>query len=237
MTTMTISEAEKLEEIAARTNDGHCPACQQTIKIYRYHANKAVATFMRAMADAVRNTNVNDVDISTIGLPYSVRTQVSKIRQHGLIARVKNEHGVQIPRRWLITHKGWDFVNGKPIPARVVVFNNQVLGHDEGLVTIHGILGEKFDPYKPIYEETPVSPAEARTLDDVRQPTRKMEISAQFRGSRYSNVLKVGETYELKIDRLQMGRPVCAEVQAAGTVIRYDYRDIAGFQKDWKVLL
>lgn len=236
MQTMTTDKAVELERVA-EANDGHCPTCSQTIKIYKYGVNKATAVFMRAMADNIRNTGVNDVDISTIGIAYSVRSQVSKIRQHGLIARVKDERGVQIASRWLITTKGWAFLNGKPIPTRVIVFNNQVLGHDDGLVTIHGILGETFDPHKPVYEEAPISPTEARTYDDVRQKRKDMVVQATYRGTKYNTSFEVGQVYELVLDHLIVGRPINAKVRRErGVAHDLNYKDIAAFQRDWRTV-
>lgn len=225
----TIEEANALEKIAD-SNDGHCDRCGQTIKIYRYKVSRSHAVFLRAMAEAVSASGKNDTDIGTIGIAYSVRTQVTKIRQHGLIARVKNAAGAQIPRHWLITSKGWKFLNGEPIPSKVVVFNNQVLGHDGGMVNIYATLGEKRDPEAKQYEEAPVSPAEARTFSDVRQPTLAFSQRATFRGHSYglTGVYKPGASYELVLERLQVGKPV--KITAPH---EREYPDIAAFQKDW----
>lgn len=232
--TLTLEDATELERMAEE-NNGHCSHCHQTIKIYRYKINRATATFVRAVANAVRDTGVNDVDIETIGIAYSVRTQVSKIRQHGLIARIKNAEGKQIPRRWLITHKGWDFLNGEQIPSKVVVFNNQVLGHDGEFVDIYTVLGERFDPQKPIYQETPVSEPEARVYSDVRQPQKYMLVTAQFKGRDYHGRFKVSQTYELEIKRLQAGKPIeIVSIDHNGNARTYP--DLAAFQRDWKVL-
>ncbi len=218
-------------EKEAEHNNGRCSKCNQTIKIYRYKINKTHASFLKAMANAVRDTGVNDVDISTIGIAYSTRTQVSKIRQHGLIARIKNAEGKQIPRRWLITHKGWEFLNGQAIPEKVIIYNNQVLGHDGADVTIYKVLSERFDPQEPIYAETPVSEPEARTYSEVRQPKKRMEIQAVYKGRGYDTGYQAGQQYDLVLDRLQLGKPVKVLAPHAR-----EYRDIAAFQKDWRAL-
>lgn len=228
MSKLTIEQIVSLE-LEAEQNDGRCSHCTQTIKIYRYTVNKTVAAFMRAIADEASKTGVNDVDISTIGIPYSTRTQVSKIRQHGLIARVKDERNVQIPSRWLVTTKGWNFVNGRDIPARVVVFNNQVLGHDGGTVTIHSVMGERRDPNAPLYIQTPVSEAEARTYNNVRTPLKRFKIHAKFKG--YGSGLKQGSIHELEIERMVVGQPIKLLEPIQST-----YKDIARFQNDWEVV-
>lgn len=227
MTTDQITELEREAEL----NDGHCGTCHQTIKFYSYKINRTHANFLRAMVKAVSETGENDVDISTLGLPYSSRSQVAKIRQHGLIARIKNEDGAQIANHWLITHKGWDFLNGVEIPSKVIVFSNQVLGHEGESINIGALLDEPFDKQQPTYTEAPVTEPEARTYEDVRTPKKHMEVTAVYRGSRYNKKLDVGETYRLAIERLQVGHPVIITMPHGMT-----YKDIASFQKDWKAI-
>lgn len=226
---LTINEARDLE-LEAEQNAGRCGHCHQTIKIYKYKINKVHALFMRAMADEVRNTGVNDVDLGTIALPYSMRSQNSKLRQHGLIARVKNKDGAQLARRWLITHKGWNFLNGDVIPEYVLVYNNQVLGHDGRLVSIYSVLGESFNKSQPIYAETPISQPEARIYGEARQTKKHLKIRAKFK-TKYNQHFKLEEVYDLTIDRLMLGKPV--KIIAPHEA---EYADMAAFQKDWRIL-
>lgn len=231
MPTMTNEQIKDLLKIAA-DHDSRCDRCNQTIRIYRYSLNKNMATFMRAMADSVRNSGSNDVDISTIGLPYSLRTQVTKIRLHGLIARIKDGRGVQVPSHWLITHKGWDFLNGKQLSKRVISYNDQVLGHDDGTTTIHEILGERFNPTTPKYEETPITAPEAKVYEDVRLPRRQMIITAVYKGraDRYHDTFQTGQEYSLTVERLELGKPV-----QITSPIEIEYHDIAAFQREWRI--
>jgi hypothetical protein len=219
-------KAEHIERMVLE-NDGICNHCGQTIKIYRYSLNKSLAIFMRAMADAVRNTGANSVDIGTLELPYSVRTQITKLRLHGLVARVKDGTGTQVARHWLITHRGWNFVNGNALPKQVIVFNNQVLGHDGGLVTIHSILGEKFDPKAPQYEATPVTPTESRIYHDVRPPKKRITITARPRGN-------MEITLKLVLEHLTVGQPVKILSVDGDEAQAFEYKDIAAFQRDWQ---
>lgn len=227
MTTDQILVLEKEAEF----NDGHCGTCMQTIKFYRYKINKSHVTFMRAMADAVHNTGANNVDIATIGVPYSVRSQVTKLRQHGLIARVKNDKGAQIPRRWLIATKGWAFLNGKTIPSKVVVFNNQVLGHDGDPVNVYDVMGERVNVGTVKYEEAAVSTTESRTYDNVRTPRKLMTLDALYVGMHTKGGYVKGQKYNLTLDRLQVGKPV--KILAPHD---REYRDIAAFQKEWRAI-
>lgn len=231
---MLTNEQIRILEKTAELNSGRCDKCHQVIKIYRYRINRNHGLFLRAMADEVRNKKINTVDISVLGLAYSIRSQVTKMRQHGLIARVKNDQGAQIARHWLITKKGYSFLNGNPIAEKVVVYNNQVLGHEGELITIHQLMGEVFDPTKPLYEETSVSQPEARTYDDLRVPQKHMTITAQYQGST-SGFLKNKAIYELKIMKLIVGQPVIisAVYELSVNIV---YEDIAAFQRYWKVM-
>lgn len=225
MNTEQITELEK----QAEANNGKCSHCHQTIKIYRYRLNKSHAQFLRAMANEIRNTGDNDVDISTIGLSYSVRTQVTKMRLHGLIARIKGDEGAQIPRRWLITHKGWSWLNGDPVDEKVVVYNNQVLGHDGNRVTIYEMLDERFDPHEPVYTETPVSEPEARVYADVRQDKAHSDLKAKFVG--YGAGLTQGTIYDIEIEKLRVGKPV-KMLKPHQRV----YKSIADFNREWSIV-
>lgn len=223
MKTEQIRELEK----EAEQNNGHCSRCSQTIKIYRYKINKVHATFLKAMAKKVSESGHNDVDISEIGLSYSTRSQVTKMRQHGLIARVKNDSGKQTASHWLITNKGWDFLKGKPIPQIVVVYNNQVLGHDGGLITFNEALGV-FSPAEQDGEA--ITEAEARTYENIRTPRNTFTKIATFIGKDFSDY-KNGVEYELEIEKLQMGKPVSVIYPT-----KIVYSDISKFQKDWRIV-
>lgn len=228
---MTRTSQDDIETlIKTIEGDGHCPTCHQTIKIYRYRLNRSHCLFLRAMAERVRETGINNVDIEMI-TAYSVRSQVTKLRFHGLIARVKNEQGKQMPRHWLITKKGWGFLKGDSIPAVVITFNNQVLGHDDMIANIFGILGELPDPNA--YAETPITPPESKTYHDVRTSLKKFKAIALFKGhSIYNNGPKKDHIYDLSISKLTVGQPVNITIRETNQEMHY--KDIAAFQKDWR---
>lgn len=213
----------------AGDNGGRCITCSQTIKIYRYKVNKSHAVFLRAMAAKVEDSGKNDVDISTIRLSYSVRTQVTKMRLHGLIARVKDDNGAQKPRRWLITHKGWSFLDQDTIKEKVVVYNNQVLGHEGNLVSIWTVLGEPAVPQTEHIEQEPVTEKESKVYSDVRMAKKTYEVRALFKNKNTGGKFKAGGYYDLTIGNLQMGKPV--------NILKphkMSYPDIAAFQRDWQ---
>lgn len=63
---------------------------------------------------------------SPFGLTFDEVANASKLRFHGLIAKVERRRGY-----WLVTHRGFQFLNGEiSIPETVVTFANHVAGHD-----------------------------------------------------------------------------------------------------------
>lgn len=225
---------EKINELiaVAAANDGHCDRCLRVIKVYKYQVSKTMAKIMREMAKATKATGERAIDMETLDLTHTERSQLSKMRQHGLIVQPKDDRGVKKPRHWLITTKGWQFLRGEAIPAKVVVFDNQVLGHEGGTTDIRRLLD---DP--GFYEADPLSTAEAAAYHDVRTPQKMQEHDAVWLG--YDQLtLKRGSTHTIKIERLQVGKPVVVHVDIAdheGNKRRFEYPDIAAFQRSWKI--
>lgn len=238
----TQAEVEQLLKDAA-DNEGFCSHCWRTIAVYRYNANKAMATILKRMADATHERGKTAIDVDTLGLAHSQRTQLTKMRFHGLVAKVKDADGQQIARHWVVTNKGWDWLKGEPVAKTVVVFDNQLLGHENGTITIIEALGQA--PNAEHYEKSAITEAEAQTYRDVRTPQKNMEVLAIFKGHDYStNPLKSNQTYVLTIDKLQMGKPVnvtnVSHTDYKGVIFNdvtpRSYPDIASFMKNWQVV-
>lgn len=221
--------AEKINEIiaVAAANDGHCDRCLRVIKVYKYGISTMMAGIMKAMAAATKETGQREIDMETLGLTHNERSQVSKMRQHGLIVQAKDgDH--KKARHWLITTKGWQFLRGEDIPAKVVVFDNQVLGHEGGNANIRRILGEP-----GFYESDPLSTEEAAAYHNVRsEPKRKIEYQAIYKG-RSAGYLVAEKTYTIYVERMQLGKPVVLYVDEQPSPM--EYRDIAAFQRSWKI--
>lgn len=228
----TPEEIQELERVA-EVNDGHCDRCKRVIKIYRYKANRTMALTMRQPYKAYKESGgVNDIDVRDINLVYGQRSQLSKVRLHGLIAHVKDD-GKVVQSHWLITKKGFAWLDGQAIPTKVVNFGNQVLGHEGGTITIHEALGEAPAPEQ--YESEAISTAEAGTYRNIRQPQKHMQMTATYKGHSYgSGGPQTNQTYNLELERLQVGKPVII-VTIDGEPYKREYKDVAAFQKDWKV--
>lgn len=224
--------AEKIQEIidVAAKNDGHCDRCLRVIKVYKYGLSTMMAGIMKAMAKATKETGVREIDMETLGLTHNERSQLSKMRQHGLIVQPKNADGVKKARHWLITTKGWQFLRGEDIPAKVVVFDNQVLGHEGGMANIRRILGEP-----GFYESDPLSTEEAAAYHNVRTPAKMIEYTAEWRNHSTGGFVQ-GHSYDIQLERLQMGRPVVVHGKdGVGNEFTQEYKDIAAFQRSWKI--
>lgn len=231
MTEPDIATLEKVAEL----NNGHCDRCGQTIKIYRTKPNIHHARMLRRMADVVERqrlelldfTEANKVNFDDIEGSFTEKSQRTKMRHHGFIAKVRDEKGAHVANTWLITSKGFDFLEGKPVPATVVVYDNQVLGHEGGTITIGQVLGEPSE-----YESEKISTAEAEVYGNAREP-KKVSVAAEYKGRMYQ-FLKQGSTYHITTGKLQVGKPL--EVFIDGMDRHLMYNDIATFQREWKVL-
>jgi hypothetical protein len=221
-------ELEQAQQLVkeAEKNNGHCGNCGQTIKIYRYGISNSMVRVLKAMAKAGTYAG-QAIDADKLDLKHSERTQLTKMRFHGLIAKVKRD-GRQVPRQWVITTKGWQFLGNKPVMAKVLVYENQVLGHDGGETTIRRIAGLAGD-----YEEQAITEPEAKAYSDVRTPQKHLSMRAYYIGHTRPNLGKTGIALDLELDRLQIGHPIKLTVMETNDTL--EYKDIAAFKRDWRV--
>jgi hypothetical protein len=222
-----------LDEVEAliKQNRGYCPCCGHKLAIYKYRANKSLAVMLRKIADRVKQTEKQQVNLDDIPMVYSLHTQQTKLRLHGLIAKYK-ENGQHVASTWVITTKGYDWLAGRPIQSVVLVFDNQVLGHEGGDITIHQAIGDN-EPADTFGQKT-ITPAEAETLRDIHDaPKRHMAVEAIYRGyaGRAGTEILRGRQYTLKIEKLQVGKPVKIVDPVERT-----YISVAAFQKDWLIV-
>lgn len=230
---MNISIEKALElEHEAKQNGGKCTHCGHSINIYQYPINKVMVKFLRAMAKATDETGSREVDVEKVSVIHHERTQITKLRVHGLIAKVKDAKGKHKARTWIITTKGWDFLRGAPVARRVVIYNNQVIGHSGGDITIGRIDGDA-----GAYERQGITEPEAKVLSDVRnEPVKMTEYKAIYKGFSNGDLLKDAE-YEVLVERLAMGKPVKMQVRVKHRKdpIAVEYNDIAAFQRMWQI--
>jgi 5-methylcytosine-specific restriction endonuclease McrA len=144
---------EVREEIleAAKTKSGtKCPVCDRICKVYKRKLNSRMAA---AVVWMVNNFDKDWIDIPNSAPRFIVRTggQYGTLRYWGLIEQKPNDDD---PKKkgsglWRPTELGIKFVNReKKIPTHVYLYNNEVKGFTEELMSIDEALGESFD-----YEE------------------------------------------------------------------------------------
>lgn len=141
-----------------------CPHCNASLKMYWHTLKPGLVRPLVKMLKAVnqkRNiynranrTNdtplkkVNDIRVGRLpgNLKFTTneRCNFSKLRVHGLIARVKIDGKVK-SGRWLITRKGYQFLKGEKVPCKVLTFRNKVEGHSDKSVTIAGVMKDQAD--------------------------------------------------------------------------------------------
>lgn len=222
---MTTEEIKQLEKIA-KQNDGRCDQCHQIIRIYKYPANKTLAYLLRKMADVSLNQEGRNFDINDVTTEHKLQSQISKLRFHALIAKVKGADGKHIPRMWVITTKGWAWLRGEAITKYAVVYDNTVQGHEGAQVTINQVeRGHDF-----VQEN--LTTKEAGALASKTEPRFNMQIRAVYRGySHTGQGPQKGKEYQLEIERLQVGKPV-----RMFSPFERTYNDIAAFHKDWQAV-
>lgn len=218
---LTTEELQAVKAIAD-ANSGKCDRCHRQINIYRYTLNKQMVIVLKQMLRVVEETKLNRVNFDELHIAYRLLSQRTKMRLHGLIAKYK-ESGIPVKNTWLITTKGFNFLRGAEVPATVVVFDNQLLGH-EGVISIGKITKEASDSFS----KSPITPSEA---DQYSQPVSPQTIEAKYIGSRYGNKLNVGEVYKLAISKLKFGSPVIITMPKP-----LSYKDIAEFQREWQII-
>lgn len=235
---MSISDTE-LANI--RELDGkHCPTCFKPVAIDRYGISPTMVTVLQVLAGItsrqLRLGGNRAIDVRTTSLTHNERSTLSKLRQHGLIAKVRGEDNkTHIAGHWLVTTKGFNFLGGAPVPARVEVYNNTVLGHPGGEITIKQIEKEDLPAnHADLVDREYIDPSEARLLSETRDPKRAQTFDAVYQRNTYGSLEK-GTTYTITVDGLTFGKPVKVIVNLPADPLVLRYGDISAFRRDWKL--
>lgn len=225
----TLEQVLALEQ-EAQAHDGNCSHCGNKISIYRHRPNTHHAKLLKAMADHVKETGINKINFDALAGAFSIKSQRTKMRQHGLIAKYK-EDGKHVPNTWLITTKGYDFLRGRPIPAIVIVYDNQVIGHGDDTITINDLLDAPDQ-----FEASSITEPEAKAYRDIHdQPKKRIKHTALCRNAYISGVSS-GDTCDIEIERMQVGRPIKMYLTVAGEQKELTYKDVAAFQRAWQII-
>ena len=142
-------QADLLTEFMLKNGIKRCLCCQASMGKSTHRMTKVLVTSLVKMARGVAIKHENDIRVdklpNDLALTHIERCNFHKLRMHGLIARVKIEGTVK-RGRWLITRRGWQFIQGNEnIPSFVQSFRNKVVSHSDQLVSVKDVLGES--PY------------------------------------------------------------------------------------------
>jgi len=137
---------------AARGEGGACPCCDQYVKVYK-----------RSISSTMARQLIRVYRLHGEGTWFHVRdamaegdtgvSDFAKLERWGLIEKRPHEPGDGGKRTsgyWRITPDGEKFVTGRgQVDEFALVYNNNHLGFEGGLITIFSCLGNKFD-YKTL---------------------------------------------------------------------------------------
>lgn len=129
------------------TEHGHCPSCYRDARAYTFTLNATLIKILQNIYGAIVLKGQNDIhlDKDTEGTPfelkYSQRSNVTILRFHGLVAKVRDETGKQTAGHWLITRRGASFLKGNiSVPAQVRTFDNEVKWHSPDFVSFRDVM-------------------------------------------------------------------------------------------------
>ena len=119
-----------------------CEMCGQTIAPRKESVGKGIIRSLYKMAKYVKTTGFNKVHPEKdLELTTSEYNNFQKLRYHGLVAKYKYEGEIEAGY-WLITHKGYGFLNNNFGTAKYVeVFNNRIVGYSDKIMLMHEIVG------------------------------------------------------------------------------------------------
>lgn len=130
-----------------------CANCGESMAIYSFSITSLDAMLLAQMGKTVFErikggmsfTEANKIHLTTAirGTNSSRQTISSKL---GLITKAKRKDGSHDREAgWVITKRGFEFLAGKPVPAKVNVFRNQIQERFEEMTTIHEVTKHSTD--------------------------------------------------------------------------------------------
>lgn len=131
-------------------NKEKCANCETSMREYPCVMTIVTAELLREMASIVRIrlqetnnfTEANQVHRRQIKSGYTIASQFTIASKLGLVAKMMkaDDEGKQVhdkQKGWCITARGFEFLSGKPVPSKVMVFRKVIQERFDELVTIH----------------------------------------------------------------------------------------------------
>ena len=110
-----------------------CSHCGARMKEWWHSLTPGLLNILIKILLTVKEKGLNNVHIvREVGIKSHLElSNLSKLRHHGLIARVKDYTGQNIEGRYCITTRAGKFLRGElKIPKRVRTYRNEVVDHD-----------------------------------------------------------------------------------------------------------
>lgn len=153
----------------AYLQDGLGVSDREPDRVYWYRITPGLIDVLLILLDYVHEKNRNAFTWKEVRerLKTFQYTQQTKLRLHGLIAKIKDENDT-FTGEWVITSRAAQFLRGDiTVPQKVQVRRNTVIGHDDINVSIKEVLGR--EPYLEgkadfIAPPRPTGPEQARLI-------------------------------------------------------------------------
>lgn len=232
----TPDQIERFREMAEK---GKCPECDQTVAFNQYGISATMLETLKALAkitnDQLENGGNRNVDVRVSGLDHNHRSTLSKLRQHALIAKVKDGK-LHVAGHWVVTTTGWAFLAGAEVKEKVEVYNNTVLGHVGGTTNRHIVeTADKAANDPDLIKTEKVSTAEAKALGSLREKplvkTIKHRARYLLKDYRALGLSMTGKEFDIELLPLQTGKPVVMVKPQHN-----EYKDISSFRRAWEII-
>lgn len=139
---MGLASANKV--MRAYLTDALQPAPESGARKYWYKITPGLLDVLFIMVQYVHEQDRNEFTMKEIRdrLKTFQYTQTTKLRFHGLIAKIKDENGVH-HGKWLITRRAGDFMRNEIVlPQKVQTQSNKVIDYDDVNVSIRDVYGD-----------------------------------------------------------------------------------------------
>lgn len=138
-----------------------CEHCGALMKEYTHLMNRGLVGCLKALANAVREQDKNDVLFSDIAFEsFNARNNFQKLNYWGLAVHVRDANGARVKGHWLLTSRGGQFLRGElAVPKHVRTYRNVLFERSEELVTIRDVeRNQDMDYYQKEYSfQTPLA--------------------------------------------------------------------------------
>lgn len=120
------------------------PAPESGARKYWYKITPGLLDVLFILLEYVHDTDKNEFTAKEVRdrLKTFQYTQFTKLRFHGLIAKIKDENGT-FTGKWLITRRAGDFMRNEIVlPQKVQTQANKVIDYDDVNVSIRDVYGD-----------------------------------------------------------------------------------------------